>query len=354
MLAMKNLVKLTILCFLILSSFFHSCKKEEIPTISTSAISLITDISASSGGIITSDGGVDIKSRGVCWGTSAYPSTTGSHTTDGTGIGSFTSRISGLSYETTYYVRAYATNNAGTAYGNQLSFTTKISSIFFNPDLTYGTMTDIEGNVYRTIQIGTHTWMAENLRTSKYNDGTPIPNITDNNIWASLCVITGSLTSDGGYETSGAYCWYNNDSATYEQVYGKLYNCGTVATGKLCPIGWHVPDRSEWCIICSKTSNNEPYVLYGEELMETGNTHWFNPEISGTNETGFTTIPGGLRDSKGTFAFINQRGFFWTSSGRKYPAMGFFQDIYYSSRLGTPMHHLRYQVEGLSIRCLKD
>ncbi len=351
---MENFIKSTGLFFIILAILLHSCKKEELPTLSSSTITNITAISATSGGNITSDGGAGVTARGVCWGTSANPTTNRSYTTDGTGMGSFTSNITGLSYETTYYVRAYATNDAGTAYGNQLSFTTKISPILFNPNLTYGTMADIDGNVYRTIQIGTHTWMAENLRTSKYNDGTPIPNITDNNKWGSLCVNTGSLTSDAGYETSGAYCWYNNDSATYEQVYGKLYNCGTVATGKLCPIGWHVPNRPEWCIICNKMSNNEPYSLCGEELMETGTTHWFNPEISGTNETGFTTLPGGLRDSTGTFLNINQIGFFWTSSGRIYPAMGFYQDIYYYSWLGTPMHHLRYQVEGLSIRCLKD
>jgi uncharacterized protein (TIGR02145 family) len=327
----------------------------ELPTLTTTIVSGITHSSAKSGGDITNDGGGAIIARGVCWGTNANPQVTAEHTTDGTGMGSFTSNITGLSYETTYYVRAYATNGAGAAYGNQFSFTTKISPILFNPNLTYGTMADIDGNVYRTIQIGTHTWMAENLRTSKYNDGTPIPNITDNNKWASLCVKdTDYLTSYGDYKTSGAYCWYNNDSATYEQVYGKLYNCGTVATGKLCPTGWHVPDRSEWHFICYKISNEEPYGLYGEELMETGTTHWFNPDISGTNETGFTALPGGSRDSTGTFHGINQRGCFWTSSGRIYPAMGFYQDIYYYSWLGTPMHHLRYQVEGLSIRCLKD
>ena len=152
--------------------------------------------------------------------------------TYGTGI--YTNIMTVLNPSTTYYVRAYATNIIGTAYGNQEVFTTssQFDPIAFNPGLTYGEVTDIEGNIYKTIQIGTQEWMAENLKTTKYNDNTEIPLITENSNW-------GSTTTPG-------YCWVNNDRTTYKNIYGALYNWYTVNTGKLCPTGWHVSTDAEW------------------------------------------------------------------------------------------------------------
>jgi uncharacterized protein (TIGR02145 family) len=102
----------------------------------------------------------------------------------------------------------------------------------FNPDLIYGSVTDIDSNVYRTIQIGAQTWMAENLKTTRYDDGNAIPNIIDNSLWVTL--------------KTGAYRWYNNNKFAYKNLYGALYNWYTVRTGKLCPVGWHVPSDDEW------------------------------------------------------------------------------------------------------------
>lgn len=127
-------------------------------------------------------------------------------------------------------------------------------------DISYGTMTDQEGNVYKTITIGTQTWMAENLRTTTYNDGTVIPNVTDNDEWADL--------------STPAYCWYDNDSATYAQTYGALYNWYTVATDSLCPTGWHVPTDAEWTIL---TDTLGGLTIAGGLLKETGTTHWTAP-----------------------------------------------------------------------------
>lgn len=187
-----------------------SCKKEDsttpntpsnnLPTISTGSIANITSITATSGGNITADGGAAITARGVCWSTSQNPTIAlSTKTADGTGTGIFTSSLTGHSAGTTYYVRAYASNSAGTAYGNQVSFTTATST---NP-------TDADGNSYTTVTIGSQVWMKENLKTSKYRNGDPIPtNLTDA-AWNGT--------------TSGAYAIYNNDAAN-NTTYGKLYN----------------------------------------------------------------------------------------------------------------------------------
>lgn len=171
-----------------------------LPTLTTkSVIYNITKNSAQSGGNVTDDGGTTVTARGVCWSTSQNPTISDDHTTDGSGTGSFTSSLSGLTRNTTYYVRAYATNSVGTAYGNEISFQT-----------WYGSVTDYDGNVYPAVQIGTQLWMAKNLKTIKYNDGTAIPLVTNSTEWSNLI-------------TPG-YCWYNNDEASYKNTYGALYN----------------------------------------------------------------------------------------------------------------------------------
>jgi hypothetical protein len=185
------------------------------PTLSTITPSSITHNAASSGGTITSDGGSSITAKGVCWSTTANPTIAlSTKTTDGTGTGSFTSDISGLTDGTVFYVRAYATNQAGTAYGSEVQLLTKV--------------VDADNNLYNTVVIGTRVWMAENLKTTTFKDGiTGIPNVTDPVAWNAL--------------TGPGYCWYNNIEATYKPLYGALYNWFTVSTGNLCPTGWHVP-----------------------------------------------------------------------------------------------------------------
>jgi len=212
-----------------------SCKKDEkkdetpvtptvptagVPVLSTTASNNIAQTTATCGGNITSDAGATITARGVCWSTGQTPTIIDNKTTDGTGIGVFTSSITGLTANTTYYARAYATNSNGTGYGSVISFKTLTSG-------ATGTVTDADGNIYNTVTIGTQTWMVENLKVTKYNDGTAIPLVTDNTAWSNL--------------TTPGYCWYNNDAATNKNTYGGLYNFYTVNTGKLAPTGWHVP-----------------------------------------------------------------------------------------------------------------
>ncbi|MEI6554907.1 MAG: FISUMP domain-containing protein [Paludibacter sp.] len=227
-------------CFVF--NLFSGCKNEvsvELPIITTTKVTSITTTTATSGGNIISDGGSSLLSHGVCWSTKANPTINDSKTTDNNGVGLFSSLITGLKDGTTYFVRAYATNISGTKYGNELQFNTLS---VFNSKLTYGSVSDIDDNVYKTIKIGTQTWIAENLRTTKYNDGTSIPLVEGSNEWVSL--------------NHGGYCWCNNDISSKNNYYGAWYNWYAVNTGKLAPIGWHVATNSDWSTLKSYISAN--------------------------------------------------------------------------------------------------
>ena len=293
-----------------------------LPTISTSAIFSITSTSASSGGNVTSNGGKMIISRGVCWSTSSNPTTSNSKTTDGTGQGSFTSPMTGLTPGRTYYLRAYATNSSGTAYGNEITFTTK--------NLT---VTDVDGNIYSTVTIGTQVWLASNLKTTRYNDGTPIPLVTNSDAWFKL-------------KTPG-YCWYNNDVSNKE-TYGAMYNWYAVNTAKLCPKGWHVPSVAEWAILDSYTSQN------ANKLKEKGNSHWKETNTAATDEFGFTLVPAGHRNWTINFGNIGIETRLWSSTPSKsYNSWG---AVITGNNCGTffgasSEHDLE---DGLSVRCLRD
>lgn len=195
---------------------------------------------------------------------------------------------------------------------------------------------DRDGNIYNTVMIDNHVWMAENLRTSRYNDGTPIAKVTDNT-WRDL--------------TSGAYCWYNNDSATYEIPYGKLYNFHTIykprETQKLCPAGWHVPSETEWQELFTFLGGSR---IAGGKLKETGTAHWRAPNHRATNVTGFTALPGGIRT--GRFEQISERGYWWGSTltidGRSSFSIYLSYDSEEAKPIPTP------SPSGLSVRCIKD
>jgi uncharacterized protein (TIGR02145 family) len=156
---------------------------------------------------------------------------------------------------------------------------------------------DIDGNEYQTIKIGTQIWMVENLKTTRYNDGTAIPLVTDSATW-------GALTTPG-------YCWYNNDSVSNAKSYGALYNWYTVNSGKLAPAGWHVPSDSEWTVLSTYLGGDN---VSGGKLKEAGTTHWNSPNTGATNETGFLALPGGFRYYSGTYSNQSIYGTWWSAT----------------------------------------
>lgn len=291
-------------------------------SIITKSPSNITFNSAVSGGNITSDGGSPVTARGVCWSTNSSPTIANNKTTDGSGSGSFTSSLTGLTANTTYYVRAYATNSQGTAYGGQLYFSTTASSL---------TVTDADGNTYNTVTIGTQVWMAENLKTTKYRDGTSIPNITDDAAWLAL--------------TTGAYCCYNNDISN-QNTYGALYNWYAAISEKICPLGWHVPTNSEWAQLREFLGG---YSVAGGKMKSVSG--WTAPNKGATNESGFSALPGGNRGSYGKFFRIGDYAF-WHSTTEYNESFPSFWHIAFEFE-GLYLTSLP-KSEGGSIRCIKD
>ena len=295
-----------------------------LPFLTTATISDITSNSAISGGNITNDGGAAITARGVCWSTTQNLTIANSKTTEGLGIGSFASSLTNLNTETTYYVRAYATNSGGTAYGNEISFTTTAAPL---------TMTDIDGNVYKTVTIGTQIWMAENLKTTKLIDGTIIPLVTDDRTWYEL--------------STPAYCWYNNVEATFKNEYGALFNWYTIYTGKLCPTEWHIPKATEWKTLIDYLGGTN---IAGGKLKEIGLGHWQNPNIGATNESGFNALPGGHRNV--SFSSINYSTVFWSSTEYSISAAYHINLLYNYSSANTI--NADTKKDGYSVRCIKD
>ena len=201
------------------------------------------------------------------------------------------------------------------------------------------TVTDVDGNVYKTANIGDQIWMAENLKTVTYNDGTPIYNETDRKLW---------------YQTGASYCWYNNDIAN-KSLYGALYNFIVVNTGKVCPVGWHVPSLDEWNTLGNTLGGR---LVAGGKLkstgtIEEGNGLWTSPNTGATNEVGFNAIPIGRRMHIGDFeAGVGRSCTFWTSSAGGYSSTGTQIQLYYASEeLSSSMIPIRY---GMAIRCIKN
>ena len=319
----------------LLSMLTNSCQKDsnnhsssgQVPVLTTNTLSNITQTTASCGGNITSDGGATVTVRGVCWSTNQTPTIADIKTSDGTGAGSFTSNITGLTASTTYYVRAYATNSAGTGYGSAMPFTTH--------GITPSTVTDIDGNIYHTITIGTQVWMVENLKTTKYRDGTSIPNVSNNTAWSNL--------------TTGAYSDYNN-TQSISATYGRLYNWYAATDAhNIAPAGWHIPSDAEWTTLTTYLGGE--YVA-GGKLKETDTTHWESPNYGATNESGFTALPGGVRYNSGGFNWLYEHGYWWTSTEIN-SSLAWFWRLDYSGSNDERMNFYNKNA-GLSVRCIMD
>jgi len=194
-------------------------------------------------------------------------------------------------------------------------------------------LTDIEGNQYSTVKIGTQLWMAENLKSTKFNDGSLIPFVTVNTEWQNL-------------STSG-YCWYGNEEVN-KNIYGALYNFNTVTVGKLCPIGWHIPSDAEWTVLTNYLGGES---VAGGYMKDTGTTHWISPNVGATNTSGFTGLPGGMRYVDGTCGAIGHYGYFWAIT--EFDELnGLARDL---DRGDTKARRTyAFKKAGLSVRCIKD
>ena len=216
--------------------------------------------------------------------------------------------------------------------------TTDVDSvIFYNPNpidtTTNSTITDADGNVYTSVTIGTQEWMTENLRTSKYSDGTSIPHVTDGDEWSDL-------------ETA-AWCHYDNDSQ-HDSTYGKLYNWYAVETGKLCPTGWHVPTDAEWDVLEDYLTANGHSEKEGTALKSTSG---WNSVGNGTDNYGWLGLPGGYRYYNGDFGLIGSRGYWWSSSQFN-TSNAWYRYLSYAN--DNVYRYFNNKRNGLSVRCLRD
>jgi len=205
----------------------------------------------------------------------------------------------------------------------------------FKPTLTYGTVTDQDGIVYKTIKIGRQEWMAENLRASHYRNGEAIALVANSNSWNSL--------------TSGASCWYNNDSAANHCTYGKLYNWYAVADERhVCMRGWHEPTDEEWTTLEDFSGG---LTTAGGKLKSTGTQHWNGQNVSADNSTGFSALPAGNRYGSGPFFDIGANGFWWTSTAST-ANEAWFRDLF--NKFGLIERNAYDKRTGFSMRCVKD
>jgi len=309
---------------------FISGQGATLPVVTTAALTNITVITATSGGNVTSDGGATVNSRGVCWNTSPNP-TDEHYTTDGYGTGPFVSNLYGLTSGTTYYVRAYARNSIGTAYGNEITFTTlgiTGETCPGIPTVTY------EGKTYNTIQIGQQCWLRENLNVGIKVAGDQ--NQANNGIKEKYC-----------YDDDDANC----------TLYGGLYQWDELmqydtipGTQGLCPSGWHIAEDSEWIILRNNLGGES---VAGGKMKETGTQHWNSPNTGATNESGFTGLPGGYRYyiMGSSFWEAGNVAYFWTSTiaGPVFPV---FYILRYNN--GNLISNSQLPSWGLPARCLKD
>ena len=268
-----------------------------LPSITTKAVTGITSTTASCGGIIQSDGGSPILGGGLVWSTSQNPtSDLATKYTFGMAVLSFGTEMTGLTPNTTYYARTYVKNIIGTAYGNQVTFTTSSSPVIPT------SVTDIDGNSYpTTVLCDNKVWTTKNLNVSKYRNGDIIPQVTS--------------TSNLNIST-GAWCYYSFSSPN-GTIYGKLYNWAAIIDSRgLAPLGWHIPGQDEWTTM---TNCYGGLGYAGAKLKQIGINYWQSPNTGATNASSFSGLPGGYY-SPNTFFDINQNAYFWanTTYGTQY------------------------------------
>jgi len=260
-----------------------------------------------------------------------------------------------------YEITAVAKDDGGEYASDYVTVTVDVPG-GFNPDLTYGTLTDVDGNSYASIQIGEQVWMAENLKVTHYADGTPIPEVSSTDDWVAL-------TPDPELQ---AYCWYENLAANGDTA-GALYNWAAAVKGGtgselvpsgiqgVCPDGWHLPSDGEWKELEMFLGMNQTDAdktewrgsSEGGDLKEAGFSGWMIPNTGGSNSSGFTAVPGGFRSNSGSFYSFHQYASYWTATGvQSDDEMAWYRTLYYNNEQVYRQYKIRTQ--AFSVRCVKD
>jgi uncharacterized protein (TIGR02145 family) len=273
----------------------------------------------------------DVVKYRIYGGTSANPTTKVDSTTS---ISDTTKTIIDLANAITYYYRITAVDGGGleSAYSNEASATTVTTAI---------TVTDYDSNIYNTIKIGNQVWMKENLKTTKYNDGTAITHVAGSVTWSGL--------------STPAYCWYNNNFVTYGAAYGAMYNWYVVDAASngnknVCPIGWHVPSSDEFTTLTDYLGGLS---VAGGKMKETGTMHWTSPNTGATNESGFSALPSGfLNCTDGTFSNLGIFSIWWSTTPRYSNSDAWIRQTYYDNI--TAYSGCNGFKHGGFIRCLKN
>lgn len=320
----NNLTSICMAIIILALLVFSGCKKDDkkeitLTTISTTNLRAVASSSVQIGGNITSDGGATLIARGICWGTGQLPTIAGDTTINGNDTGSFVGYIKNLTSNTKYYFRAYATSSVGTAYSDVVQITTG------------NTATDYDGNIYNTVVIGNQVWMVENLKTTHYLNGDPIPTVSSTSEWQAL--------------TTGAYTDFKR-LGFGRDIYGGYYNWHAVTDSRnLCPEGWHVPTGSDWSILFNNLAGGD----VNTKLIAAG----YNNDASmggATNESGFSAFPSGTYDGFAVSYRIN----FWTSSeidGANASCIFIFNPGF---TLSQPNTRSEEKYIGCAVRCVKD
>ena len=246
--------------------------------------------SSASFSIVVTEEGASISSKGICYGTSSGPTISNSKILNGSGSNSFVADVTNLNSNVRYYFRSFATNELGTSYGIEQSF-------ILNLNISGPTSKDGSGNMYNSVQIGDQTWTSKNLVTTKYMNGEDIPKIIDQNLWIN--------------SKNGAYCDFVNNSA-FANDYGHLYNFYSATDQrKLCPIGYHIPTKSEAQILIDFLGGPTSAAIM---LKEVGTNFW--EKGFGNNLSGFSGRAGSWRGGDGNFYYWLKTGgaWFWTST----------------------------------------
>lgn len=321
-------MKIKITLLLLLSAIaVWSCKKDKstLPEVETYTPEFVGSNAITIMCHVTSNGGSDFLECGIYVGDEADPESTGLKLMMGNDTGLWFGRLTGLSPETEYFLKAYALNGIGENLGDEVSITTTAR------------VNDYDANIYETVKIGEKLWMAADLNTTHYLNGEAVETTTPG-------------TLDISAEIEPAYHWVYEGGDVNKDEYGRLYTWYAVDDSRnVCPDGWHIPTDAEWTDLETYFGG---YLYAGSYLKESGNIHWISPyNVDATNISGFTALPGGYRDATGVFELLRNEGYWWTATSST-------TDKSWSRKIrASSSEVVRDGINknwGLSVRCVKD